>query len=85
MEELLTEKIFLPFFLEYILIFKSLFPAYISIRCAKYHVLGHIVKGISIYTCITTLIFLLPSRKELVDPSGLSEEQLKEIPYTKVE
>lgn len=25
------------------------------------------------------------SRKELVDPSGLSEEQLKEIPYTKVE
>ena len=26
-----------------------------------------------------------PSRKELVDPSGLSEEQLKEIPYTKIE
>lgn len=25
------------------------------------------------------------SRKELVDPSGLSEEQLKEIPYTKIE
>ncbi|EPY75057.1 hypothetical protein CB1_001814001 [Camelus ferus] len=25
------------------------------------------------------------NRKELVDPSGLSEEQLKEIPYTKIE
>jgi len=25
------------------------------------------------------------NRKDLIDPSGLSEEQLKEIPYKKVE
>lgn len=31
------------------------------------------------------LLCLMLSRKELVDPSGLSEEQLKEIPYTKIE
>lgn len=46
---------------------------------------GYLLLDNIFYACDCLTFKLFFSRKELVDPSGLSEEQLREIPYTKIE